>query len=547
MSVTGADSRGIGPSADARGRDALLVAARRIDWRFLLPNPVPERVALIGRADEPLRDALAMFCSTPKRWEEPPQSPEVAGLFDLVVLTSGHSEDARHAARLVAPGGTLRWEARGKPSARVMETRLREAGLEDVVVHWHRPTFEKGLEAIPLAAPRVMDHLLQPGTHGRAGERRRSVARWLRRLGLLSMIAPCRGAMGRRGAAIEAGLPGRLRHLAAEYGGGSPDRAVILMRTPRFRASGHVLLFAFPQDSATPALLAKIARIPGHSPSLQREVASLEALAAWPGGRVEGVPRLVECREAGRCAAILETIVPGAPVHPEHVRASPDAHVLPFVDWTAELHRRTRADAIASDWWQEAVERPLGRIESLFGMGSNEAALAGRTREIAAGLREGGVAWVYEHGDLSAPNLLLHGDRPGVVDWELGTPRGVPGSDLFLLLGFAAFARDRAATAPAARTALRGAFFGGDPWAARWVQRYAARVGLEAARLPALYALAWARNVASYVDRLDAGRDALASAADLRAWLRHERAFAAWEDAVRGFEELHPAGRGVVS
>ena len=546
MSVTRDASRRIGACAEARGRDALLVAARRVDWRFLLPDPAPKRVALIGRADEPLRHALATFCSAPKQWPEPPQAAELAGQFDLVVVASGHGEGVGAAARLVAPGGTLRWEARGKPSARVMEARLREAELEDVVVHWHRPTFEAGLEAIPLAAPRVMDHVLQPGTHGRAGERRRSVARWLRRLGLLGLIAPCRAAMGRRGAALEAGLPDRLRHLAAAYGGGSPDRVVILLRTPRFRASGHVLLFGFPQHSATPSLLAKIARVPGSAPSLGREAASLEALAALPGGGVEGVPRLVERRDVGGCAAILETIVRGIPVHPERLRAEPDAHVLPFVDWTAELHRRTCTDAVASNWWEQAVDRPLRRIESLFGEGSEEAAMAARTREVTAGLREGGAVWVYEHGDLSGPNLLLDRGRPAVVDWELGTPHGVLASDLFLLLGFAVFARDRAATGPAARAALRGAFYGGEPWASRWVQRYAERVGLEASRLPALYVLAWARNVASYVERLDADRDALDATGDLRAWLRRERAFAAWEDALDGFTELRPAGRGEV-
>ena len=521
----------------------LRVVARRVDWRFLLPDPAPERVALIGRADDALGEALAALCGAPVRHERAPDGADTEARFDLVVLVAGGTEDARCAARLVAPGGTLRWETRGHPGARAARAALVEAGMEDVALHWYRPTFDAALEAIPLDAPGILDHVLRGGTHGLAGESRRVAARVLRRLGLLELVARSRGFTARRGPPTSDGFPGRLRRLAAERGGGSPERARLLLRTPRFRASGHVLLFAFPENSSIPALLAKVARVPGPADSLRREAGSLEALATLRGSRVEGVPGLIERTDAAGSEAVLQTFVPGVPVHPDHVRRDPERCIGPFVDWIADLHQRTRAVADAVAWRDEAVEAPLRRIEALFGPSAPEAALAARTREIVAPLGAA-AAWVFEHGDFSAPNLLLDADRAGVVDWEMGTPHGVAATDLFVLLGFAARARARASTPAAARDAARSAFFGATPWAAPWVRRYAERAGVPAADLPARYVLAWARNVAGYVERLQADAAPGASAEDLRAWLRREPCCGAWEDAVRHFDALRPGGLG---
>jgi aminoglycoside phosphotransferase (APT) family kinase protein len=315
----------------------------------------------------------------------------------------------------------------------------------------------------------------------------------------------------------------------------------LLLRTPRFRASGHVLLFAFPEGAREPTLVAKVARLPGPSPSLDREASALAALAETAGS-IAGVPGLMERMSAGRSAAIVETIVPGNPVHPAKVRRDPERHMEIFCAWIGDLHRRTRVYAITNGWWQEVVEGPLSRIEEFFGSGSREAKLAARTRERVSPLRDVATSWVLEHGDLSAPNLLLDGDRPGIVDWELGTRHGLPAADLFFFLGFVAFARDRAESADAARGALRRAFFGKDPWAAPRVRRYAEAVGVPAVQLPALYVLAWARNVASYLERLADEGGPAASTEALRAWLRRERCFAAWADAVERFDSLDPDG-----
>lgn len=57
-----------------------------------------------------------------------------------------------------------------------------------------------------------------------------------------------------------------------------------------------------------------------------------------------------------------------------------------------------------------------------------------------APLRSMQLPLVFEHGDLSYPNLLLlPTGEPGVLDWELANPDGLPACDLFLFLTYVAF------------------------------------------------------------------------------------------------------------
>jgi aminoglycoside phosphotransferase (APT) family kinase protein len=536
------DSRPFEPQvtrSPALTKDDLLRIARRLDWRFLLADPLPQRIAFVGVRNRILRDALTHICAEPVFFDWPPEPGDISDSFDLVLVTSARPEDARASSHLVAPGGTLRWELRGRLSTNDAEDALRRAHFESVTTYWNRPDFENCLEEIPIGMGRALDHVLRGGTHGAAGELRRMGARLLRRMGSLDMIAPCRSLHAERGFASK-GLPGRLRQLAAERGGGSALNATLLLRSPRFRASGHALIFAFAENARDPSVLAKIARVPGPSPSLGREAVALEALMALPGG-VEGVPRLLGKTETGGCFAIFQTIVPGIPLHPSKVRRRPQQSIAPFLDWIIDLHQRTRVYAMADVWWRESVDRPLKRIESLFN-GAPEAKLVQRTRQILDPLRHTATARVFEHGDFSAPNLLLDAGRPGIVDWELSTPHGVLCGDLFQLMGFAARARDGALSGREGRDALRRAFFGKTPWASDSVLQYASALGVRASMLPSLYALSWARNVASYIERLDADALTGPSGEAVRNWLRNDFSFAAWEDAVIGFDELRPGG-----
>jgi hypothetical protein len=510
-----------------------------VDWRFLLPGPRPRRVARVGRADDELDAALIRTFDSVMAFDSVDELASLAP-FDLLVLCSAKASAATRAVRLLPQGGTLCWELRHGPSSRSLRGTLEAAGCRDVKVYWHRPDFRNGLDVIPLEEDGVLEHVLRGGGHGWAGEIRRAAGRWAKRLGQLDTVASCRSVLARKGALqneVAAGIPGALLAMMREGAPSAAPRGALLMKTPRFDASSHVLLFAFPPGVARPSLVAKVPRSDASPPALAREAINLRALESLAAGGLTGIPRLVP---ASTLPGLLETVVPGQEIHPARVRRDPDRYLDAVVSWLINLHVASRGDCgDAPRWWEDSVERPLQRIEALFAPGTRERELTAHTRALAEPLRAAGLPHVFEHGDLSAPNLLLDDDRVGVVDWELGDPEGLIASDLFFFLTFVAFARSRANSMQRYREAFREAFFVDGAWTQRWVRRYASRLELDSASLPALFVLTWARTVAGNMERMGSSTELTGEESEgLRRWLRADRYHALWAESVQRFGEI---------
>jgi hypothetical protein len=146
---------------------------------------------------------------------------------------------------------------------------------------------------------------------------------------------------------------------------------------------------------------------------------------------------------------------------------------------------------------------------------------------------------VFEHGDLSHPNLLrLHGGGLGVLDWELADPRGLPAQDLFFFLTYVAFARERVRDAADHLRAFDAAFFGARAWARPFVRAYAEALRIPAELLSPLFLLAWLRHLARLVERLAAPTAGGPLAPDTVRWLRENRYYALWRHTLRGLDRL---------
>jgi hypothetical protein len=90
----------------AAGRsDHELQLARRIDWRFLLPEPYLRRVVYLGPETGALPAALKQFSESLRI-----NAVEKNGSFDLVVLRLREASSLAKADALLAPGGFLYWE-----------------------------------------------------------------------------------------------------------------------------------------------------------------------------------------------------------------------------------------------------------------------------------------------------------------------------------------------------------------------------------------------------------------------------------------------------
>ena len=332
-------------------------------------------------------------------------------------------------------------------------------------------------------------------------------------------------------------------HLQNEWprlrpGTGAPRTLRWLLKTPRFRASGHVLGFVFADDGTAPELVVKVSRLPGDDRWIDREAANLRGIQAARAGGFDSIPRVAAYDDGAGVRMLVQTVVPGTTMDRAAVRRRPKTCVDAVARWLTDLHQATRVEA-GPDSLRRLVINPLDRFEALCAGRPGERALVRRTREIVEPLLAADVPLVFEHGDLSAPNILIDGrDRVGVVDWELADPAGLPATDLFFFLTFAAFARGRANKRRDWLAAFRAAFFGPDAWATPWIRKYADAMELPSGSLKPLFVSTWARYVAAAATRLGADEAPRDESGDLVAWLGSNRFHLLWEYAVDHRREL---------
>jgi len=133
-------------SATLTADERVVAAARRADWRFLLPDPGLGRVAYVAPHDPALVAALAVVGAEVELMDD----PHGPGGHDVVVLTGAGCASVGGAAGLLAPGGRLYAETTG-PAVRAWSRALVAAGYEDVETHWLWPDPDACREIVPLA------------------------------------------------------------------------------------------------------------------------------------------------------------------------------------------------------------------------------------------------------------------------------------------------------------------------------------------------------------------------------------------------------------
>jgi len=148
--------------------DENLRLSRRLDWRFLLPQPDLLRVAYFGPAEVSLATALKKFSEsfTPMTGSQTARDLNESGGFDIAVLRSPSLKDLERASILLKPGGGIYVEIESLWAATVRYQRnplaerfqslkhyltvLEQHGFVDIEAYWHRPSFERCVEIIPL-------------------------------------------------------------------------------------------------------------------------------------------------------------------------------------------------------------------------------------------------------------------------------------------------------------------------------------------------------------------------------------------------------------
>ena len=181
-------------------QDALLQASRRVDWRFLLPDPDLGDTAYIGREEASLLDALRQFSRSLTILELQQSANAKPPQFALVVARNASRGELRQAVDFTGAGGFVYVEVdkrSSQPSGRRPPRNdhsprgvrgclsfLQQLDLYDLQVYWHWPDFDACREIIPLR-----DRAAGLCSLGRRGGNLR--ARWKQRLGRVLLEAHC--------------------------------------------------------------------------------------------------------------------------------------------------------------------------------------------------------------------------------------------------------------------------------------------------------------------------------------------------------------------
>ena len=183
--------------------DTALQISRRIDWRFLLPDPNLGQVAYIGPAQATLLESLRMFSESLTVIGTAYDNVGTTGQFDIVVASRPSYEALQEAADLVRPGGFVYVEAYGPfrpgrfgikgPQLRYPAdyvAALERFGLTEVQPYWHWPDFESCTRILPLGEPTAFRHVLARHSGNTGARLKSALGRWLLWSGLLTLVIP---------------------------------------------------------------------------------------------------------------------------------------------------------------------------------------------------------------------------------------------------------------------------------------------------------------------------------------------------------------------
>jgi aminoglycoside phosphotransferase len=275
-------------------------------------------------------------------------------------------------------------------------------------------------------------------------------------------------------------------------------------------------------------------RVAAMAGSLVREATALRAFHHGHPELQDAAPRLVTFDAESSPALLLETAVVGSALAPDRVRRAPDAACRVVMDWLRRVREaHTSRSARDGERLLTSIAAELDAFGRSYGWSADERHGLDRAADVLARLSANGLPLVFEHGDLSHPNLVLQ--RTGtlaVVDWELAGSQGLPLADAFTALAYLAAARERARDSASAARAYERAVTADDGWARDHLLEEARAAGLDGQAVSDLAVLCWTRSLARSLARVSAPVTEASVSQETIAWLRATRIYRVWRRVV---------------
>jgi hypothetical protein len=421
---------------------------RRVDWRFLLPDPAPAKSIVFG-GDPALAEAVALVSGV--LIETPVDRPDAG--CDLAGAVDPDDTTLAAAWRALKPGGVCYTEwHRVLGRIRRVRRRLEVAGFEDVNCYWAWPDPARASAEmwLPLEAPGALAYFLSNRPRPRTLKRR--IGRLIRRAQwTLPGLRPVGRvyAIARRPGGDQCGSSGSHHAALTEviktgWGGwglaGTPDRLSWLLVTKGTRSIGKVVALVFAEPHRRPGLAVKMTRTPEAVPGLLNEVATLEALQK-SSRPVPGLPRVLFRHEWAGLLAVGETALSGVALSSVLRRDNYEELARRGTSWLAELAAQSTGGSAESV--RDRVIRPVvAEFASSFGPVLDRSQLDDALQILA---ELGSVPIVCEQRDFSPWNVLItDAGELAVLDWESAELRGLPALDLLYFLTYLALSLDGA-------------------------------------------------------------------------------------------------------
>jgi len=498
-------------TADRREAD-LNRLVRRVDWRFLLPNPRPARSicfadGLLAQAVDAISDGMI----------DPLTHP--IGACDLAVAVNPARETLQAAWTALRPGGAcyMEWHSplAGGPAS--VRRRLEAVGFTNVTCYWTWPWPDRGptLFWLPMEAPNVVRYYLANRAHSQSLTSRAwnrileiiwSMSLKLQFLAPMCVTAhkPCNGdhtASIRVDTGVD--LLEMIRDTWSTWSSDpSPQHLSWSLLTRGARSINKVVGMVFAESDRSPRLIVKLSRAAESAAALDHEAANLRAVQTSLSDRVRGVPQVLFLQKWAGQKVLGETALAGRPLYSLLRRDNCRDLALKVTDWLAALADHA-TPCPRSSWWDRLIETTVDEFEQNFGPVLESEKLR-QTRAILATL--GDLPLVCEQRDCSPWNVLIADNGELVIlDWESAEPHGLPALDLLYFLTYLIFFLDGAMKSGRFKesycAALLPTTFTGR-LQRECLQSYVAQTGIESTALTPLRLLVWLIHSRSEYQRL---------------------------------------------
>ena len=301
--------------------------------------------------------------------------------------------------------------------------------------------------------------------------------------------------------------------------------------TPWWHASRHVVALVYSHRDGRMVAVLKLPRRPGDDGGIRTEAESLRLLAQISPGAAERGPRVLALTRFRGIQLLAETAVRGEMFGPEMVRRDAIRAEKAGIALVRSLPL-TASPADDPGWFVRLLERPLlAAVEMTDGREPVRSAVEATLAAVEP-LRSVPIPLVFEHGDLSHPNLVRRPDGElAAIDWERSEARGLPLHDLSFLLQYLAEARAGVFDLQGRCGVFDGAFLGGRAWARTPLLDELHRLSLPPGLLAPLVLSAWARSAVGLLPRLWAHGGSVSSE-EVVASFERERDYVLWRHVV---------------